>query len=56
MKTEKETLSDGEKNIVLKLFKSALKEVIDFRNQEGEIIFKDFNNRLLVLNLSLIHI
>jgi uncharacterized protein (TIGR00255 family) len=49
MKTEKETLSDGEKKVVLKLFKNALKEVIDFRNQEGEIIFKDFTNRLLVL-------
>ena len=49
MKTDKETLSDDEKNIVLKLFKNSLKEVIDFRNQEGKIIFKDFTNRLSVL-------
>ena len=44
MKTDKETLSDDEKNIVFKLFKNSLKEVIDFRNQEGKIIFKDFTN------------
>ena len=49
MKTDKETFSGDEKNIVLKLFKNSLKEVIGYRNQEGKIIFKDFTNRLLVL-------
>ena len=49
MKTEKETLNDDEKNEVLKLFKNAIKEVISFRNQEGKIIFKDFTNRLVVI-------
>jgi len=49
MKTEKEDLSDNEKTEVLSLFKNTLKKVIDFRSQEGRIIFYDFNNRLALI-------
>jgi uncharacterized protein (TIGR00255 family) len=49
MKTEKEDVSDNEKTEVLSLFKNTLKKVIDFRNQEGRIIFDDFNNRLALI-------
>ena len=49
MKTEKEDLSDNEKTEVLSLFKNTLKKVIDFRSQEGRIIFDDFNNRLALI-------
>jgi len=49
MKTEKEDVSDNEKTEVLSLFKNTLKKVIDFRSQEGRIIFYDFNNRLALI-------
>jgi|TARA_B110000263_G_scaffold249359_1_gene266740 uncharacterized protein (TIGR00255 family) len=49
MKTEKEDVSDNEKTEVLSLFKNTLKKVIDFRSQEGRIIFDDFNNRLALI-------
>ena len=49
MKTEKEDVSDNEKTEVLSLFKNTLKKVIDFRSQEGKIIFDDFNNRLALI-------
>ena len=49
MKTEKEIISDFEKKEVFKLFKNALKEVENFRDQEGKIIFKDFTDRIAVI-------
>ena len=49
MKTEKEIISNFEKKEVFKLFKNALKEVDNFRDQEGEIIFKDFTDRITVI-------
>jgi len=49
MKTEKEIISDFEKKEVFKLFKNALKEVDNFRDQEGKIIFKDFIDRIAVI-------
>ena len=49
MKTEKEIISNFEKKEVFKLFKNALKEVENFRDQEGKIIFKDFTDRIAVI-------
>ena len=49
MKTEKEIISNFEKKEVFKLFKNALKEVDNFRDQEGKIIFKDFTDRIAVI-------
>ena len=53
MKTEKEGINDNEKIEVLSLFKNTLKKVIDFRSQEGKVIFNDFDNRLILIEKTL---
>ena len=53
MKTEKEDINDNEKIEVLSLFKNTLKKVIDFRSQEGKVIFNDFDNRLILIEKTL---
>ena len=53
MKTEKEDVNDNEKIEVLSLFKNTLKKVIDFRSQEGKVIFNDFDNRLILIEKTL---
>ena len=53
MKTVKEDINDNEKIEVLSLFKNTLKKVIDFRSQEGKVIFNDFDNRLILIEKTL---
>ena len=53
MKNEKEDINDNEKIEVLSLFKNTLKKVIDFRSQEGKVIFNDFDNRLILIEKTL---
>lgn len=49
LKTEKEALSDTEKDVLLDLFKTTLDKVNQHRRDEGKALAKDFEKRLINL-------
>lgn len=50
LKTDKDDINESEYEAIVKAMKEALSEIVNFRNEEGKVLEKDFVDRIATLN------
>ncbi|RIV73307.1 YicC/YloC family endoribonuclease [Flagellimonas aequoris] len=50
LKTDKDDINEAEYEAIVKAMKEALSEIMNFRNEEGKVLEKDFMDRIATLN------
>lgn len=50
LKTDKDDINEAEYEAIVKAMKEALSEIVNFRNEEGKVLEKDFMDRIATLN------
>ena len=50
LKTDKDDINEAEYEAIVKAMKEALSEIVNFRNEEGKVLEKDFVDRIATLN------